>query len=109
MVRRDGNAISNLDYECMPPKNRSSRAAADMTDKITAGIRSSFLKICMIPVKSMSNKMMATGFLASKKYRLICAFVASTMTTIKPMIEQAHKAILRALMFSGVKEVIGVS
>ncbi len=60
-------AIRNLGYECMLPKNRRSKAAMDMTERAIAGIRSSFLSVCMIPVKNMSNKMMATGFLASKK------------------------------------------
>lgn len=39
----------------------------DTTDRAIAGIRSSILMVCMIPVKSVSNKIMAIGFLASKK------------------------------------------
>lgn len=67
IVRRDEDAIGSLDYECMPPKNRSSKAAMDTTERAIAGIRSSFLMVCIIPVKSMSNKIMAIGFLALKK------------------------------------------
>jgi hypothetical protein len=91
----------------MPPKKRNSKAAMDTTESAIAGIRSSFLMVCMTPVKIMSNKIIATGFLVSKKYNIIAALDASAITNIKPMSEQTHKAILRALMFSGEKEVMG--
>ena len=74
----------------------------DTTESAIAGIRSSFLRVCIMPVKSASNKNMATGFLVSMKYRLIVALDASAIANIKPAIEQTHKAILRALRFSGV-------
>ena len=101
-VRRDGEAIGILDYECMPPINRTSKATMDTVDSAIAGICSSFLRICMTPVKNMSKRIMTIGFLLSKKYRLIAIFDLSKITNINPAIEQTHKAILRALMFSGV-------
>ena len=91
----------------MPPKNRRNKAAMETTDSAIAGTRRSFLRVCMTPVKSMRNRIMPIGFLAAVEDRLIAALDAIAITKIKPTVEQTHKAILRALMFSGVKEVMG--
>lgn len=74
----------------------------DTAESAMAGIRSALLRVWITPVKSASNKIMAIGFLVSMKYRLIAALDASAIANSKPAIEQTHKAILRALMFSGV-------
>ena len=59
-VRRDGRTLGSSHYECTPPKNRRSRAAMETTESAIAGIRKSFLRACMTPVKSMSATTMAT-------------------------------------------------
>ena len=59
-VRRDGKTLGSLHYECIPLKNRRNRAAMDTTESAIAGIRKSFLRACMTPVKSRSATTIAT-------------------------------------------------
>ena len=94
------------DYACKPPKSSRHKAAADTTESAIAGIRRSLLKLCMTPVKSMRSKIISTGLMEPERDSRIEVLVEMATTKIKPMIEHANKAILRVLMFSGVKDVM---
>ena len=66
-VRHVGEILGILNYEWVAPKNKINKAAMDITESAIAGIRNSFLKVCMMPVKRLSNKITVIGIRASKR------------------------------------------
>jgi hypothetical protein len=92
-----------LNYEWTVPKNKISKAEMDANESAIAGIRNSFPRVCMMPVKSMSPRITATEYRAPAKYKLLEVEVVSAKQKVELRIEQTHNAILRALIFSGEK------